>query len=116
MILKVMRGMLSKFISLSTEYDVNNALDEDMEEEEEEDEGALPVDVKEGCFAVCTVDDGSLRRCVVELSFLSHPGFLKLLELAEKEFGFEQMGILVIPCTYIQLQSVISTNEMVLDF
>lgn len=101
---KFMRGMVSKFMSLSTQYDLNNAL------EEEEDEAALPVDVKEGCFAVCTVDDGSLRRCVVELSYLTHPGFLMLLELAEKEFGFEQMGILVIPCTYTQLQSVIATK------
>lgn len=61
---------------------------------------AVPEDVKEGHFVVWTVDDGSLRRCVVELSYLTHPGFLKLLELAEKEFGFEQMGILVIPCSY----------------
>lgn len=102
-ILKLMRGMLSTFLSLSSRCDLNNALDQDVREEED----ALPVDVKEGQFAVHTVDEGSLRRSVVELSYLTDPGFLKLLEQAEQEFGFGQMGVLVIPCTYSHLQSVI---------
>lgn len=97
-ILKLMRGMLTTFLTL---YD--NLLDQDVREEED----ALPIDVKEGQFAVHTLDDDTLRRSVVELSSLSDPRFLKLLERAEQEFGFGQMGILVIPCTHNHLHSVI---------
>ncbi|KAL8516694.1 hypothetical protein ACS0TY_015087 [Phlomoides rotata] len=42
---------------------------------------------------VHTVDDGKLRRFIVDLSYLADPRFLMLLEKAEQEFGFEQMGI-----------------------
>lgn len=94
--------MLNKFLSFPTQYDSENSLDQDNEE----NEALLPVDVKEGQFAVHTVDDGVLRRSVVELIYLTHPGFVKLLEQAEEEFGFGQMGVLVIPCTYSHLQSV----------
>ncbi|KAK6147029.1 hypothetical protein DH2020_017941 [Rehmannia glutinosa] len=70
----------------------------------------LPEDVKEGQFAVHTVDDGELRKYVLQLSYLADPGFLKLLEQAEEEFGFGQTGILAIPCTYSDLQTVIGNN------
>lgn len=102
MIPKLIRVMLNKFLSFSTRYDLQDNPNQDTEEHE----ALLPGDVKKGQFAVLTVDDGILRRSVMELIYLTHPGFLKLLELAEEEFGFEQMGVLVIPCTYSHLQSV----------
>lgn len=91
--------MLRTFL---TQY--GNLLDQDVREVED----VLPVDdVKEGKFVVHTLDDDTLRRSVVELSYLSNPGFLKLLEQAEQEFGVGQMGILGIPCTHNHLHSVI---------
>ncbi|CAI9778978.1 unnamed protein product [Fraxinus pennsylvanica] len=52
----------------------------------------LPDDMKEGAFAIHTMDDGESRRFVIELSYLAHPGFLKLLQQAEEEFGFQTKG------------------------
>ncbi|KAI3471874.1 hypothetical protein Pfo_028562 [Paulownia fortunei] len=103
-ILKLVRKMLRKIITPSIQYDFDPAIEDDEPD-------TLPEDVKEGHFAVHTVDDGKLRRFVIELSYLAHPGFLKLLEQAEEEFGFQQMGILAIPCTYSDLQSVIGSKE-----
>lgn len=99
-ILSSLRKMLRKILSSSTQYDV-------------EDDGttSLPEDVKEGHFVVLTVDGGELRRFVLDLSYLADPRFLMLLEKAELEFGFEQTGILVIPCTCSDLQSVIGRKE-----
>ncbi|KAL1544115.1 auxin-induced protein X15-like [Salvia divinorum] len=37
------------------------------------DEMKVPVDVKEGHFAVMAVDDDQLGRFIVPLSFLTHP-------------------------------------------
>ncbi|CAI9762087.1 unnamed protein product [Fraxinus pennsylvanica] len=71
----------------------------------------LPDDVKEGHFAVHTVDDGESRRSIIELSYLAHPGFLKLLLQAEEEFGFRQNGILAVPCDYGDLQRLESKES-----
>ena len=67
----------------------------------------VPEDVKEGHFAVLAVNDEVPKRFVVSLSCLSHPVFLRLLELAEEEFGFDQEGALAIPCRASELQGVL---------
>ncbi|KAL1566011.1 auxin-responsive protein SAUR50-like [Salvia divinorum] len=72
--------------------------------------GSVPQDVKKGHFVVYAVDGGELRRFVLKLSYLAHPGFLKLLEQAEREFGFKQTGILAIPCGYSDLVSVLQSK------
>ncbi|KAL3839691.1 hypothetical protein ACJIZ3_024282 [Penstemon smallii] len=82
-----------------------------MDGKDDDDDVLLDTDVKEGHFVVHTVDDGELRRFIVELSYLAHPGFLKLLEKAAEEFGFKQMGILAIPCRYTDLQTVLEGKE-----
>ncbi|KAH0720942.1 hypothetical protein KY289_006278 [Solanum tuberosum] len=72
-----------------------------------EDEAAslpLPKDVKEGHFVVHAIDDGKQRRFIVALSYLADPGFVRLLEQAEEEFGFEQEGVLAIPCRHSDLE------------
>ncbi|KAL2509317.1 SAUR-like auxin-responsive protein family [Forsythia ovata] len=71
----------------------------------------LPVDVKEGHFVVHTIDDGESRRFVVKLSYLAHPGFLKLLQQAGEEFGFRQKGILAVPCGYGDLQRLLESKK-----
>lgn len=71
----------------------------------------LPDNVKEGHFAVHAFDDHQSRRSVIELSYLAHLGFLRLLQQAEEEFGFRQKGILVVPCGYGDLQRLLQKQE-----
>ncbi|PSS29921.1 Auxin-responsive protein [Actinidia chinensis var. chinensis] len=60
-----------------------------------EDNG-LPQDVPQGHFAVYVGENRS--RYVVPISWLAHPEFQNLLQIAEEEFGFDhEMGI-TIPC------------------
>ncbi|KAL3839690.1 hypothetical protein ACJIZ3_024281 [Penstemon smallii] len=66
-------------------------------------EKTVPGDVKEGHFAILAAAKNHEKaekpiRFVVKLCVLKHPAFLKLLEMAEEEFGFQQKGALVVPC------------------
>lgn len=108
-ILKLVVKMLEKVFTTQTKCRYDPAVDCDCEDDEPCLLNGLPEDVKKGHFVVHTVDGGELRRFVVELSYLGHPGFLKLLEQAEQEFGFKQTGILAIPCRYSDLQSVLQS-------
>ncbi|ONK63742.1 uncharacterized protein A4U43_C07F18440 [Asparagus officinalis] len=71
----------------------------------------VPEDVKEGHFAVLAVNDDEPKRFVVSLNCLSDPVFLRLLELAEEDFGFSQEGALAIPCKASELQSIIEGSQ-----
>lgn len=66
----------------------------------------VPNDVKEGHFAVVAVK-GEPKRFVLELDHLSNPEFLRLLEQAEEEYGFQQKGVLAVPCRPEELQNVL---------
>ncbi|KAJ4832433.1 hypothetical protein Tsubulata_042893 [Turnera subulata] len=79
------------------------------EEEEEEEEGAkrVPGDVKKGHFAVTAVLGGEPKRFTVELKYLSDPAFLRLLEEAQEEYGFQQQGVLEVPCQPEELEKIL---------
>lgn len=62
--------------------------------------------VKDRYFSVIMIGRGEPRKFFVALRYLSHPPFLKLLDAAEREFGFNQ-GILVIPCGPSELQRIL---------
>lgn len=64
--------------------------------------------MKDGYFSVITIGHGEPRKFFVALRYLSHPPFLKLLDAAEQEFGFNQEGVLVIPCEPSELQRILS--------
>ena len=69
--------------------------------------------VPKGHFAVYVGDDGACKkRFVVPITYLNHPLFLNLLNLAEEEYGFHNpMGVLTIPCTqdyFVTLTSSLS--------
>ncbi|XP_077221777.1 auxin-responsive protein SAUR21-like [Tasmannia lanceolata] len=64
-------------------------------------------DVKEGHFAVLAIDGSGPKRFVVSLNCLEQPAFLRLLEQAEEEFGFNQEGTLTIPCQPSELESIL---------
>lgn len=46
------------------------------------------------------------ERVLVHTKLLKHPCFLVLLEMAVQEFGYEQKGILQIPCEIEQFMLV----------
>lgn len=64
---------------------------ENCSELEEEGNAAtmIPSDVKEGHVAVIAVKGERAKRFVLELQELNKPEFLRLLEQAKDEFGFQ---------------------------
>ncbi|XP_052187844.1 auxin-induced protein X15-like [Diospyros lotus] len=64
----------------------------------------VPKDVKEGHFAVIAVD----KRFVVPLSYLRDPSFLRLLQQAEEEYGFDHDGALTVPCQPSELERILA--------
>lgn len=77
----------------------------------EDDSTSVPEDVKEGHFAVIAVDGDKPKRFVVPLSYLAHPTFLKLLEQAAEEYGFDHEGALAIPCLPSELEKILSDEQ-----
>uniref|UniRef100_A0A3Q7ISS1 Uncharacterized protein n=1 Tax=Solanum lycopersicum TaxID=4081 RepID=A0A3Q7ISS1_SOLLC len=71
----------------------------------------VPNDVKEGHFAVVSVNpEEEPQRFVVNLNWLNHPSFLKLLKKAEEEYGFSQEGVLEFPCRAAELEKVLAVE------
>ncbi|KAK4482650.1 hypothetical protein RD792_009814 [Penstemon davidsonii] len=68
----------------------------------------VPDDVKEGHFAVLAVGDEELKRFIVPLSYLTHPSFLRLLEQAAEEYGFDHEGALMVPCRPNELERLLA--------
>ncbi|CAN0916459.1 Protein SMALL AUXIN UP-REGULATED RNA 16 [Linum grandiflorum] len=73
----------------------------------------VPGDVKEGHFAVLAVEGvEEPQRFVVPLSYLTHPTFLRLLEKAEEEYGFNGCeGALVVPCRPSELERILADQH-----
>ncbi|XP_010554913.1 PREDICTED: auxin-induced protein 6B-like [Tarenaya hassleriana] len=86
-----------------------------FEEEEEEDPNAdpttVPDDVKEGHVAVVAVKGGKAKRFILEVGELNKPEFLRLLEQAREEFGFQQKGPLAIPCRPEEVQKILQFHR-----
>ncbi|KAJ6406031.1 hypothetical protein OIU84_009706 [Salix udensis] len=47
------------------------------------------------------------KRFIIPTEYLSHPAFLILLREAEEEFGFQQAGVLRIPCEVAVFESIL---------
>ncbi|XP_034221170.1 auxin-responsive protein SAUR50 [Prunus dulcis] len=71
----------------------------------------VPEDVKEGHFAVFAVKGKEAERFVVKLESLKNPEFLRLLEEAEEEYGFEQKGALAVPCRPEELHKILENRR-----
>ncbi|KAI9153906.1 hypothetical protein LWI28_018255 [Acer negundo] len=67
----------------------------------------LKLIMREGHFVVIATKGWESKRFVIELGYLNHPEFLKLLKQAEEEFGFRQEGALAIPCRPDELQKIL---------
>ncbi|KAL6979376.1 hypothetical protein U1Q18_021041 [Sarracenia purpurea var. burkii] len=72
------------------------------------DSTGVPKDVKKGHFAVIAVDDEHVKRFVVPLTYLTHPSFLRLLEQAAEEYGFDHDGALAVPCRPVELERLLA--------
>ncbi|KAJ4826196.1 hypothetical protein Tsubulata_023785 [Turnera subulata] len=68
--------------------------------------------VPKGYLAVCVGKE--LKRYVIPMEYLSHPAFGILLREAEEEFGFQQEGVLKIPChvsVFDKILKVVQNNN-----
>ncbi|KAE9609177.1 hypothetical protein Lal_00020085 [Lupinus albus] len=68
--------------------------------------------VPKGYLAVCVGIE--LKRFVIPTEYLGHQAFHKLLREAEEEFGFEQTGVLRIPCevsVFETILKIVSTQK-----
>ncbi|KAI4330056.1 hypothetical protein MLD38_028366 [Melastoma candidum] len=65
--------------------------------------------VPKGFLAVCVGKD--LTRFVIPAAYLRHPAFGMLLQEAEEEFGFQQEGVLKIPCEVGVFQKILKAVE-----
>ncbi|XWS66848.1 hypothetical protein CRYUN_Cryun05aG0236300 [Craigia yunnanensis] len=83
--------------------------DQNAVEFDEDVEGTkkIPKDVKQGHFAVIAVKGGKPKRFILELSYLKNQTFLRLLEQAKEEYGFQQAGALTVPCQPEELQKIL---------
>ncbi|CAI8592409.1 unnamed protein product [Vicia faba] len=69
----------------------------------------VPEDVKVGHFAVIAegMKEHESERFVLPLSCLTNPIFVRLLEQAEEEYGFDHEGALTIPCKPSELHKML---------
>ncbi|XP_072966780.1 auxin-induced protein 15A-like [Typha angustifolia] len=66
-------------------------------------------DVPKGYLAVCVGEE--MQRFVIPTEYLGHQAFAILLREAEEEFGFQQQGVLRLPCDVSVFESLLSTVE-----
>ena len=64
--------------------------------------------IMKGYFSVLALGNGKPKKFLVAVNYLAYPPFVKLLEAAEEEFGFDQKGVLALPCEASELQRILS--------
>ncbi|KAH0720935.1 hypothetical protein KY290_005963 [Solanum tuberosum] len=70
--------------------------------------GQVTTSTKKGHFSVLALGvNAEPRKFSLALDYLSHPTFIKLLEEAEREFGYYQQGVIVIPCEASEIQRLL---------
>ncbi|XP_062165374.1 auxin-responsive protein SAUR71 [Alnus glutinosa] len=65
--------------------------------------------VPKGYLAVCVGEE--LKRFVIPTEYLGHRAFHILLREAEEEFGFQQTGVLRIPCEVYVFENILKMVE-----
>ncbi|GLJ46879.1 hypothetical protein SUGI_0988850 [Cryptomeria japonica] len=63
-------------------------------ESHEQDQGRKII--PKGCFSVCVGIEK--HHFFLPMHYLKHPMIQSLLAMSEEEYGFQQMGVLNIPC------------------
>ncbi|KAK2432227.1 SAUR auxin-responsive protein family [Trifolium repens] len=65
--------------------------------------------VPKGFLAVCVGKE--LKRFIIPMDYLKHQAFEVLLQEAEEEFGFQQEGVLKIPCQVSMFEKILKVVE-----
>ncbi|KAJ3679322.1 hypothetical protein LUZ60_017333 [Juncus effusus] len=65
--------------------------------------------VPKGHVPVIVGSENQTERFVVQIEMLSHPSVMHLLEMAAQEFGYEQKGILRLPCDVTSFRQILNT-------
>lgn len=65
--------------------------------------------VPKGYLAVCVGEE--LKRFIIPTEYLGHHSFHLLLREAEEEFGFQQTGVLRIPCEVPVFENILQMVE-----
>lgn len=104
--LKTAVGKLQRSLSLGRRS--NSGQDDFEYEVGDGDSTPVPEDIKEGHFAVVAVDAEEPKRFVAPLSCLTNPTFLRLLEAAAEEYGFDHEGALTVPCRPSELERILA--------
>ncbi|CAK8574564.1 unnamed protein product [Lathyrus sativus] len=65
--------------------------------------------VPKGFLAVCVGKE--LKRFIIPMDYLKHQAFEILLHEAEEEFGFQQEGVLKIPCQVSMFEKILKVVE-----
>jgi len=66
-----------------------------------------PIDLPKGHLAVFVgQSEDEKQRFLVPVTHFNHPLLGKLLEDAEKVYGFDHPGVITIPCTVTEFQKV----------
>ncbi|RDX71272.1 Auxin-responsive protein SAUR32, partial [Mucuna pruriens] len=113
LIAKVLKGL--QFLAHNEAHTRRVCYSSDIDEENERTTN-VPEDVKEGHFVVIAMQGEETKRFVVELDYLTDPDFLRLLEQAREEYGFEQKGALAVPCSPQELQKIIENRRYITIF
>uniref|UniRef100_J3M1F7 Auxin responsive protein n=1 Tax=Oryza brachyantha TaxID=4533 RepID=J3M1F7_ORYBR len=77
------------------------------------EKAAAAAAVPRGCVALVLVGDGGGggERVVVEVRALERPRVGALLEKAAREFGYDQKGVLRVPCTADELRQAVAADS-----
>ncbi|GJN01749.1 hypothetical protein PR202_ga19040 [Eleusine coracana subsp. coracana] len=75
-------------------------------------EGGKPTCVPRGCVAVLVgEEEEAAERVVVEVRALGQPCVRALLDMAEREFGYDQKGVLRIPCAADEFRRAVAADH-----
>lgn len=73
--------------------------------------GAAAGCVPPGCVAVLVGGGDEPERVVVDVRALAQPCVRALLEAAQREFGFDQKGVLRIPCAADEFRRAVAADS-----
>lgn len=78
----------------------------------EHEQAASAPCVPRGCVAVLVgCEEEETERVVVEVRALGQPCVRALLEMAEREFGYDQKGLLRIPCAADEFRRAVAADS-----
>ncbi|GAU20315.1 hypothetical protein TSUD_337960 [Trifolium subterraneum] len=110
LISKVLKGLQFLEISKACTRRGNYVRIRDIDDGEDKENENVTM-VPQGFFAVIAMQGEEPMRFVLELEYLRDHHFMKLLEKAKEEFGYEQKGALALPCRPQDLQKIIENRH-----